>query len=56
MDDRPNHLIKDNVITGYVMLAILIQYLDVMIVVIRYNAPLIISKNQGEHSFQSNGQ
>jgi hypothetical protein len=56
MDNRPNHLIKDNIITGYVMPALLIQYSDVMIIVIRYNVPLIMSKNQGQHSFQSNGQ
>jgi hypothetical protein len=56
MDDRPNHLIKDNIITGYVMPALLIEYSNVMIIVIRYNVPLIMSKNQGRHSFQSNGQ
>jgi hypothetical protein len=54
MDNCPNHLIKNATITRYVMPAILIQNSGVIIMAIRYNVPLIISKNQGWLSFQSN--
>ena len=53
MDDRQNHFIKDTIIMGNVMPALLIQYQDVMIY---YNGPLITSKNQGRHSVPSNDQ